>query len=102
MLNWLDIILLIILVITLILGIWKGLIKQLVGVLAVILGVVLAWMYYDQAGSLFKPLVTDDSIAHFIGFFIIFSIILLYTSSLTTGAGLYAPIPPVFGPLSLS
>ena len=77
MLNWLDIILLIILVITLILGIWKGLIRQLVGLLAVIFGVVLAWMFYDQAGSLFKPLVTDDSIAHFIGFFIIFSIILL-------------------------
>ncbi len=77
MLNWLDIVLIVILVITLILGIWKGLIRQLVGILAVILGLVLAWMYYDQAGSMFKPLVTDDFIAHFIGFFIIFLIVLL-------------------------
>jgi len=77
MFNWLDIVLLVILAITLILGCIKGLVRQLIGILAVIIGLILSLMYYHSVGTFFRPLVSNDSIAHFLGFLSIFLIFLL-------------------------
>ena len=77
MFNWLDIVLLVILAITLILGCIKGLVRQLVGILAVIIGMILALTFYHSVGTFYRPLVSNDSIAHFLGFLSVFFIFLL-------------------------
>ena len=77
MFNWLDIVLLVILAITLILGCIKGLVRQLVGILAVIIGMIVALTFYHSVGTFYRPLVSNDSIAHFLGFLSVFFIFLL-------------------------
>ena len=77
MFNWLDIVLLVILAITLILGCIKGLVRQFVGILAVIIGMILALTFYHSIGTFYRPLVSNDSIAHFLGFLSVFFIFLL-------------------------
>jgi len=76
-LNWLDVILLIILVITIILGLIKGLVRQLIGILAVIVGVILAMAYYPYVSQIIKPLFKNESLAHFLGFLVIFVLTLI-------------------------
>lgn len=77
MFNWLDIILLAILAIALVLGIIKGLVRQLIGILAVIIGFVLGLAYYPYTASIFRHLVAKDSLADFLGFLLIFLVIIL-------------------------
>lgn len=74
--NWLDVILLIILIITVILGIIKGLVRQLIGILAVVMGVILAIAYYPYVSKAISPLFSNESLAHFLGFLIIFVVTL--------------------------
>jgi membrane protein required for colicin V production len=75
--NWLDVILLIILLITVIMGIIKGLVRQLIGIVAVIVGVILALAYYPYVSQIVKPLFSNEAIAHFLGFMVIFIVTLV-------------------------
>jgi membrane protein required for colicin V production len=75
--NWLDIILLVIIAAGLVLGIIKGLVRQLVGILAVVVGFVLGLAYYPYTASIFRPVVSKDSIANFLGFLLIFLAVIL-------------------------
>ncbi|HZX09612.1 MAG TPA: CvpA family protein [Acidobacteriota bacterium] len=75
--NWLDVILLIILIITVILGLIKGLVRQLIGILAVIVGVILAMAYYPYVSKAVKPLFSNEALAQFLGFLIIFVVTLI-------------------------
>lgn len=70
--NWLDIVLLIIIAITVIAGISKGLVRQFVGILAVVIGLILALMYYPFAAELFLSFVSQEALAQFLGFLVIF------------------------------
>jgi len=75
-LNWLDIILIAILIVTSILGIIKGLVKQVFGLLAVILGLILALGFYSQVSWLYRRLVSNEVLSHFLGFITIFLAVL--------------------------
>jgi membrane protein required for colicin V production len=75
--NWLDVILLIILVIAVVLGLIKGLMRQLIGILAVIVGVILALAYYPYVSQAINPLFSNQAMADFLGFLMIFLISLV-------------------------
>ncbi|HHF51308.1 MAG: CvpA family protein [Candidatus Aminicenantes bacterium] len=70
--NWMDVILLLILIVTVILGLIKGLVRQLIGILAVVVGVIFAMAYYPYVSQILKPLFSNEVIAHFLGFMLIF------------------------------
>ena len=74
--NWLDVILVAILAVTTILGIVKGLVKQVIGLLAVIVGLILALGFYSQISWIYRQLVKNEVLAHFLGFITIFLIVL--------------------------
>ena len=74
--NWIDVILVSILALTSILGIVKGLVKQVFGLLAVIIGLILALGFYSQVSWLYLRFVSNEVLAHFLGFLTIFLIVL--------------------------
>lgn len=74
--NWLDVILIAILAVTTILGIVKGLVKQVIGLLAVIVGLILALGFYSQISWIYRQLVKNEVLSHFLGFITIFLIVL--------------------------
>ncbi len=75
--NWLDIVLLLILVTALILGIIKGLVRQVVGILAVLVGLILALAFYSVVASAFRTLIKDPAVSGFLGFILIFVVVLI-------------------------
>jgi len=74
--NWIDVILISILALTSILGIIKGLVKQVFGLLAVIIGLILALGFYSHVSWLYLRFVSNEVLAHFLGFLTIFLIVL--------------------------
>ncbi len=74
--NWIDVILVSILVLTSILGVVKGLVKQAFGLLAVIIGLILALGFYSQVSRLFLRFISNEVLAHFLGFLTIFLLVL--------------------------
>jgi len=74
--NWIDVILISILALTSILGVVKGLVKQVFGLLAVIIGLILALGFYSQASWLYLRFISNEVLAHFLGFLTIFLIVL--------------------------
>lgn len=75
--NWLDIILLTIMVLTAIVGIFKGLVKQVIGFIAVVAGLILACLYYEQTALVFEKLVKNQLLSNFLGFLLIFIVVLI-------------------------
>ncbi len=75
--NWLDIVLLVILILTAIIGIFKGLVKQVIGLVAVIAGLVLASLYYEGAAGIFETFIKNRLLGNFLGFLLIFVIVLI-------------------------
>lgn len=75
--NWLDFLLLAIVVITAIVGIFKGFIKQVIGLVAVIAGLILAVVYYEQTGAALIGLVKNQLVSNFLGFLLIFVLVLI-------------------------
>jgi membrane protein required for colicin V production len=75
--NWLDYVLLAIIVVTAVVGIVKGFIRQVVGLVAVIAGLVLAVVYYEQMAHVFQTLVKNQLVSNFLGFLLIFVIVLV-------------------------
>ncbi len=74
--NWLDYVLLAIILVTVVMGIVKGLIRQVIGLVAVIAGLVLAVVYYDQTSHVFMTFVKNQLVSNFLGFLLIFFIVL--------------------------
>ena len=75
--NWLDYVLLAIIVVTAVVGIVKGFIRQVVGLVAVIAGLVLAVVYYEQMAHVFQTFVKNQLVSNFLGFLLIFVIVLV-------------------------
>ncbi len=75
--NWLDIVLLVILILTAIIGLFKGLVKQVIGLVAVIAGLVLAGLYYEGAAGIFETFVKNRLLSNFLGFLLIFVVVLI-------------------------
>ncbi len=75
--NWLDIVLVTIMIITAIVGIFKGFVKQVIGLVAVVAGLVLASFYYEPAAALFETFVKNELLSDFLGFLLIFVLVLV-------------------------
>ena len=75
--NWLDLVLLAVVVVTAVLGIVKGLVKQVIGLAAVVAGLVLASLYYEEAAAVFGTFVESRLLGHFLGFVLIFAVVLV-------------------------
>jgi membrane protein required for colicin V production len=80
--NWLDYLLLAIIVVTAVVGIVKGFVRQAVGLVAVIAGLVLAVVYYRQTAHVFQAFVKNQLVSNFLGFLLIFVIVLVAGSIL--------------------
>ncbi|NIM57793.1 MAG: hypothetical protein GTO16_02470 [Candidatus Aminicenantes bacterium] len=92
--NWIDVILISILALTTILGVVKGLVKQVFGLLAVIIGLILALGFYSQASRIYLRLISNEVLAHFLGFLTIFLIVLClgWVSSYTLSKFIKGPL----------
>jgi membrane protein required for colicin V production len=75
--NWLDIVLVVILAVTAIIGVFKGFAKQVIGLAAVVAGLVLASLYYDQTAGLFETFIKNRLLSDFLGFLLLFVIVLV-------------------------
>ncbi len=75
--NWLDIVLVAIMAVTALIGVFKGLVKQVIGLVAVVAGLVLASLYYDQTASLFETFVKNRLLSDFLGFLLLFVVVLV-------------------------
>jgi len=75
--NWLDFTLLAIIVVTAIAGIFKGFVRQVIGLVAVIAGLILAVVYYEQTGAAFMTFVKNTLVSNFLGFLLIFVLVLI-------------------------
>ncbi len=75
--NWLDLALLAIVVVTAIVGVFKGFVKQVIGLVAVIAGLILAVVYYEQAGAALGGLIRNRLVADFLGFLLVFVLVLV-------------------------
>jgi membrane protein required for colicin V production len=80
--NWLDYVLLAIIVLTAVVGIIKGFVRQVIGLVAVIAGLVLAVVYYRQTAHVFQAFVKNQLVSNFLGFLLIFVIVLVAGSIL--------------------
>jgi membrane protein required for colicin V production len=75
--NWLDYVLLSIMVVTAIVGIFKGFVKQVIGLVAVVAGLILACVYYERTALVFQTLVKNQLVSNFLGFLLIFVVVLV-------------------------
>jgi membrane protein required for colicin V production len=75
--NWLDIVLITIMILTAIVGIFKGFVKQVIGLVAVIAGLVLASLYYEATAGVFETFVKNRLLSNFLGFLLIFVVVLI-------------------------
>jgi membrane protein required for colicin V production len=75
--NWLDLVLILILGVSVLTSLRKGLSREVIGLVSVVAALLLAVWLYGTAGSLVAPYVSSPSVAHFIGFALIFVGVLL-------------------------
>ena len=75
--NWLDYTLLAIMVVTAIVGIFKGFVRQVIGLIAVVAGLILACLYYEQTAGVFMTFVKSRLLSNFLGFLLIFVVVLI-------------------------
>jgi membrane protein required for colicin V production len=77
MLNWLDIALAAILLLAVIIGFIKGFVRELMGLLVIVAAIVLAGRFYDPVASFMRKFISNPMTANFLGFFIVFVVILI-------------------------
>ncbi|HEV8591122.1 MAG TPA: CvpA family protein [Pyrinomonadaceae bacterium] len=56
---------------------FKGFVREVIGLITVVVGVLLAAWFYRDVGGMFKDVVRTENIALFLGFLLIFLVILL-------------------------
>lgn len=95
--NWLDMTLLVIIAFTVVLGLIKGLAKQVIGLVAVVAGLVLAALYCREAAGIFGAVMDNELLARFLGFLLIFFLVLTAGSILG-----YLVTKAMAGPLALA
>jgi len=75
--NWLDLVLLLIIGLSVVTSFRKGLSREIIGLVSVVAAIVLAIWLYGSAGAIVEPYVSSTSIAHFIGFCLVFVAVML-------------------------
>ncbi len=71
-LNWLDFVIIVAMFISIAAAAQKGFSREVIGLAAAFLGLVLGLWFYGTAGGWLAPYVSSISIAHFLGFLIVF------------------------------
>jgi len=74
--NWLDWVLLAIIILTAVVGLVRGFVRQAIGLVAVVCGLVLAVVYYEQLAGVFNTFVHNPLLSNFLGFLLIFGVVL--------------------------
>ena len=82
-LNILDFIFLIIVFLSVLLGVLKGFVRELFSLAFFIIGVILAFLFYNDVGDLFFKQMKNRDVANFIGFIIVFTLVLVIGSIVT-------------------
>lgn len=82
-LNILDIIFIIIIFLSIFLGILKGFIRELFSLVFLIIAAVLSFLYYSEIGEILVKYIKNKNISKFIGFVLIFVIVLIVGSLVT-------------------
>ncbi|MCC7296094.1 MAG: CvpA family protein [Acidobacteria bacterium] len=77
MIGWLDIVLAVIIIAAVVIGLIKGLLRELIGLAAVVGGFILAAYHYQKAADLLGGLVRGPLAARFLGFLLIFVLVVL-------------------------
>jgi membrane protein required for colicin V production len=75
--NWLDFVLLIVIGASVASGLARGFARIIVGMAAAVLAVLLAIWFYGPAGGFLAPYVSHVSVAHLLGFLIVFCGVLI-------------------------
>jgi len=75
--NLLDLILIIIVILSVMLGIIKGFIREIFSLIFFVIAIILSFLYYKEIGNIFAGSVKNRNVANFIGFMVIFTVILL-------------------------
>ncbi len=75
--NWLDIVLGIVLAGSTAAGIATGLARSVIGIVSAILAVILATWFYGTAGSMFAEYVSSKAVSNFLGFVLVFLLVLV-------------------------
>jgi membrane protein required for colicin V production len=82
-LNLLDIVLMVILAISIVLGLIKGFIRELFSLAFFIIAVVLSFLYYFETGNLFLAQLRNRDLANFVGFILIFALVVIVGAVVT-------------------
>ena len=82
-LNILDIVFIIIIFLSIFLGILKGFIRELFSLVFLIIAAVLSFLYYSEIGGILVKYIKNKNISKFIGFVLIFVIVLIIGSVVT-------------------
>lgn len=81
--NILDVVFLIIIILSVFFGILKGFVRELFSLAFFVLAVVLSFLYYFEAGNFFLSYIKKRDIANFVGFLVIFVVVLIVGSVVT-------------------
>lgn len=82
-LNTLDIVFLVIIILSILLGVIKGLIRELFSLAFFVIAVVLSFLFYNEMGALLSKSIKNENLANFVGFLIIFTVVLITGSAVT-------------------
>ena len=74
--NLLDFIFIGITFISIFIGILRGFVKELLSIIFLVLAVVLSILYYKHAGNFLKGFINSNEVANFLGFILVFIIII--------------------------
>jgi len=82
-LNILDIIFIVIIVLSMFFGILKGFIKELFSLVFLVLATILSFLYYSEIGDFLLKYIKNRNVSKFVGFVLIFVIVLIVGSLVT-------------------
>jgi membrane protein required for colicin V production len=81
--NILDVVFLIIVILSVLFGILKGLVRELFSLAFFILAVILSFLFYFEVGNIFLSYIKNRDIANFIGFLLVFVVVLIIGALVT-------------------
>ena len=75
--NWLDIVLAAAVISAVIVGLIKGFVRELLGLIVIVAGIVVAARIFGPAARVMGTIISDPTAAKFVGFLLVFLIILI-------------------------
>ena len=75
--NWLDIVIVAVMLFSVLFAVNKGFSREMIGLIATLFGVILGLWFYGTAGAWMQPYVSSAGVANFVGFLIVFIVVLI-------------------------